>query len=315
MKTNTCKSSPRWIARAARRFNIGPAFTLIELLVVIGTLAALAAVLAPALARSQSQSKITACTANFRQWAVSVNLYAADYRDSLPRFDWTSGGGGYLWDVSPVMVTNLAPYGLTVPMWFCPFRPNEFDIAQTALGRNIVTINDLQAAFDYNPYAECLLNHNWWVPRIGFPSQPSATQLKNAMDATKTTEPVWMQGPIRNGQLVKNADGSLIGTPVGRYGYPYKLHTKAAGIVPFISDRACSIIYPSTGAYGMGATVPPASGVASADPADICPNTAHFVNGVLQGVNAAYADGHVETHNQATMLCGYVNSTQPFWFY
>jgi prepilin-type processing-associated H-X9-DG protein len=130
------------------------------------------------------------------------------------------------------------------------------------------------------------------------------------------TEPIWMQGPIRNGQLIKNANGTLIGTPIGKYGYPYKLHSKAAAQVPFISDKACSTMYASTGAYGMGATVPPASGVASADPKDTCPNTAHFVNGVLQGVNAAYADGHVETHNQANMLCGYVTSGgDPYWFY
>ena len=56
--------------------------------------------------------------------------------------------------------------------------------------------------------------------------------------------------------------------------------------------------------------------MASADPKDTCPNTAHFVNGVLLGVNAAYADGHVETHNQATMLCGYVSGgSSPYWFY
>ncbi len=285
------------------------AFTLIELLVVIGTLAVLAAVLAPALAGSRTQSKITACTANFRQWAVSVNLYAADYRDSLPRFDWTSGGGGYLWDVSPVMVTNLAPYGLTVPMWFCPFRPNEFDIAEATYGRPINTIQDLQAAFDYNPYNECIMCCNWWVPRTGFPSQPTAAQMKNW-----ATEPIWMQGPIRNGQLIKNADGTLIGTPVGKYGYPYKLHLNAAAHVPFISDKACSSTI--AGGYGMGATVPPASGVASADPNDICPNTAHFVNGVLLGVNAAYADGHVEMHSPANMLCGYGSAgSSPYWFY
>ena len=291
MKTDTCKSSTKRLACVARRFNIGPAFTLIELLVVIGTLAVLAAVLAPALARSRTQSKATACTANFRQWAVSANLYAADNRDSLPSFNWGNGGGSYLWDVAPTMITNLAPYGLTVPMWFCPFRPNEFDIAEAAFGRHIVTIQDLQAIFNYNAYGECLLNHNWWVPRNGFPAQPNI--------ARPTTEPTWMRN-----------------SPVGRFGYPTRLHSNAASRVPFISDRACSTINASSGAYGMGATVPPASGMVSADPKDICPNTAHFVNGVLLGVNAAYADGHVETHNQANMLCGFATSGgYPYWFY
>ena len=288
------------------------AFTLAELLVVIGTLAVLAAVLAPALAGSRTQSKVTACAANFRQWAVSVNLYAADYHDSLPRFNWDSGGGNYLWDVSPTMVTNMGPYGLTVPMWFCPFRPNEFEIAQKTFGRNIATISDLQAAFNYNPYAEAIITHNWWVPRNGFPSQPSAAQMTNW-----SKEPVWMQGPIRNGALVLKADGSLIGTPVGRYGYPAKLHSISAARVLFISDKACSNTnIPGATSSGMAATVPPVSGVASPDPNDTCPNTAHFVNGVLLGVNAAYADGHVEMHSPEKMLCGYaVSGGAPFWFY
>ena len=318
MKTANSKSPTGWTARAARRFNIGPAFTLVELLVVIGTLAVLAAVLAPVLARSQSQPKVAACAANFRQWAVSVNLYAADYHDSLPSFNWGNGGGSYLVDVSPMMVSNLAPYGLTVPMWFDPGRPNEFDMVQKWLGqvypgRQLATIADLSLACAANTYGEGIIQHNWWVPRYYglYPPQPTAAQMRNwAM------EPIWMQGPIRNGQLVKNADGTLIGTPVGRYGYPTRLHSIAANHVPFISCKACSSTDTTAGSgagYLLESIVPPSSGVASADPKDTCPNTAHFVNGVLQGVNAAYADGHVETHNQATMLCGYNNA--PFWFY
>ena len=33
-------------------------------------------------------------------------------------------------------------------------------------------------------------------------------------------------------------------------------------------------------------------------------------------MNASYADGHVETHNKNTMLCGYVTGDgDPYWFY
>jgi len=317
MKTATSKSSFGRLSRAARHFNIGPAFTLIELLVVIGTLAVLGAVLAPALARSQAQPKVAACAANFRQWAVSVNLYAADFHDSLPSFYWGGGAGGsYLCDVSPTMVTNMGPYGLTVPTWFCPFRAWEFDNVQQWLeenypGRQLNTLTDLSLAFAANYYGEAIIQHNLWIPRNIFPPQVTPHQMNNW-----ATEPIWMQGPIRNGQLVKNADGSLMGTPVGKYGYPYRLHANSAAHVPFISDKACSSMDTTAGAgagYLLLSIVPPASGKASADPKDTCPNTAHFVNGVLLGVNAAYADGHVEMHNQATMLCGYNNA--PYWFY
>jgi prepilin-type processing-associated H-X9-DG protein len=98
----------------------------------------------------------------------------------------------------------------------------------------------------------------------------------------------------------------FVGTPVGMYGFSTKLHDNAAAHVPFISDKAGS-------GSGSGFATPP-SGKVSRDPNDCSPNTAHFVNGVLLGVNAAFADGHVETHNKSQMLCGYSQSN-PYWFY
>ena len=117
-------------APAARSVDVIHAFTLIELLVVFATLAVLSVIFLPALAGSRAQPQVTACAANFRQWAVSVNLYANDNLDRLPRFDWNGAGGSYVWAVSTNFISNLAPYGLTVPMWFCPVRPSEFDATE-----------------------------------------------------------------------------------------------------------------------------------------------------------------------------------------
>ena len=79
--------------------------------------------------------------------------------------------------------------------------------------------------------------------------------------------------------------------------------------MPFISCKAGS------SKNGNGFALP-RSGNASYDPKDCSPNTAHFLNGVLQGVNAAYADGRVEMHIQPDMNCGYaVAGGDPWWFY
>jgi len=162
MKTNFNERIVGWRSLAPRRFNTVRAFTLIELLVVIATLAVLSVIFLPALAGSRAQPRVTACAANFRQWAVSVNLYANDHLDWLPRFDWGGGGGKYLWDVTTNMVVVLGPYGLTVPMWFDPVRPNEFDTAEKSFeqkypGRIISSLEDLQASFNKNPFAEAII--------------------------------------------------------------------------------------------------------------------------------------------------------------
>jgi prepilin-type processing-associated H-X9-DG protein len=295
MKTATERHLRGRPARAARRFNAIQAFTLIELLVVVATLAVLSVVLLPAVAGSQTQSKVTACAANFRQWAVSFNLYANDHLDWLPRFDWNGGGGNYLWSVSTNVVTGLGPYGLTVPPWFDPVRPDEFDAAERQFeynfpGRTISSLSDLQAVFNLNPYKECIINHNWWVQRSQSVPATSSTIYPPDITPLMLILNPWMQG-----------------TPVALYGYPQKLHDNAAAHVPFISCKAGSSM------NGRGFAMP-ASGKASFDPNDCSPNTAHFVNGVLLGVNAAYADGHVEAHNKAQMNCGYTQN-DPYWFY
>jgi prepilin-type N-terminal cleavage/methylation domain-containing protein/prepilin-type processing-associated H-X9-DG protein len=288
----------RWGATGLAGHARKQAFTLIELLVVIAIIAILAALLLPALAATKFRARVSNCTSNCHQWCLTVNLYANDDpQGRLPEFDTgITGGGHYLWDVSPQMVTKLGRYGLTVPMWFDPVRPDEFNIAQTALGHPINTLADLSASFAYNDYGEAIIDHNWWVPRIGFPPPPAQSE---------SAQPAWMQG-----------------TPVGEYGYPSAPGQPSWNRVPFISCKACSRVNTAAGsqAHGQGTITLPASGNASADPKDCCPNTAHFFNGVLRGVNASYADGHVEMHIQPDMLCGYVvpgnaATGDPYWFY
>ena len=63
------------------------AFTLTELLVVMAVLAVLAALMAPALARSGDNGR-TVCLNNMRQLGAALNLYAAENHDSLPWPNW-----------------------------------------------------------------------------------------------------------------------------------------------------------------------------------------------------------------------------------
>jgi prepilin-type processing-associated H-X9-DG protein len=257
--------------------------------VVIAIIAILAAILLPALAAAKFRAKVISCTSQFHQWCIVANVYANDdAQGRLPRFDWGGGGGSYIWDVSTNMVSGLAPFGLTVGMWFDPVRPLEFDAAEKLYGKPIVTIDDLQAAFNTNPYGECIIHFNWWVQRSG-------TGVVYPPDADSALRFLDLNSWVKN-------------TPLGDYGTPKMVSkSKSWNNMTFISCVAGS----SMNGKGLDK---PLSGKASMDPNDCSPNLAHFLNGSLKGVNAAFADGHVEAHNKLQMKCGY-SQGDPYWFY
>jgi prepilin-type processing-associated H-X9-DG protein len=268
------------------------AFTLIELLVVIGTMAILAVMLLPALAGTQIQSKTTACTARYRQWSASANLYANDHQGWLPT-DNPAGGGSLAWDVGTRLPSMMYSYGMDIPDWFCPMRPAAFDNANTwaqaNLGHPIQIITNLIAYWSRSFPAECVINDNYWVPRWnGTGPIPQGATLFPTDYSQKTFKPAW---------TALSSSTSLT------YGWARRLHDAAAPYVPFVSDTAGSGI-------GNGLNSP----VVGPNVTNIASSTAHFVNGRLIGVNLAFADGHVAGHSPDQIQVAYVSGSY-YWFY
>ena len=150
-------------------------FTLMELMAVIGIIAVVAGLLLPALTHARFRSRVTVCSNQYRQWGIAANVYATDDpKGRLPSYPLPVENMSTYSSIEPSfvameMVTNLVPFGVNLPMWFCPTR-SRFQIHRenyrTLRAREMTTPCDLvdkvvsaqKAAFAFGDWL-------WWVPR------------------------------------------------------------------------------------------------------------------------------------------------------
>lgn len=270
---------------ARRRRRNQPAFALLDLLVSIAIIAAFAAMLLPAMARARFRSKVVSCTSIMHQWATVVRMYASDdAKRRLPGFG-AIGFGELPTDAGFALLTNLAPYGFNVPMWFCPVRSSEFVAAQTwALShtptRTLSSMGDLAAyigAVGGEGSADAPMRWNYWVVRGTPPGYPV------------------------NSFTLPQAD-AYVASAAGQFGatgnWPVHTTDRAGAIVPFISDLART-----------------SNGGGNTNVSSIDRTTGHFFGAICANLNAAYPDGHTENHPRTSIKSVYNTGGSSYWFY
>ncbi len=270
----------------ARRTNGSAAFTLTELLVIIGVTAFLAVTLLPALANTKFSTRYISCSANLRQWGVVASAFSSDNQGRLPSFPMSIGyAGGNLWDVDASMTTNLVPYGATVPMYFCPVRPQEFQAIVNA-NPGVATISPTQFVALNNPPGSQGIEYNHKYLTI-FYSVYIPRQLGFGNSG-------WW--PVDNRKLPPGmlaAWRAEIANPAIPYwstGTPWPLHTsdKWAGSNPIMTDT----LFDGDKSDGGGKPWPQ-----TADPAG-----GHPYGGKIVNINLLYADGRVVVHNASQFI-------------
>ncbi len=281
--------------KAQQPANGSPAFTLTELAVVIATLAVLFVLLLPALANTKFRDRYASCTSNLRQWGVVCNRYATDNTRTpainLPSFDIGGSPGGNLWDLSTNMVNGLQPYGVTVQMWFCPVKPNEFLNIENANpgvqitdARQFISLNNPPTGqgIQYN-HTYLTIFYSVYIPRKYNGSQWCPMDRQ----ASKAQYGGWF---TRGG----SANPALLGWPTP---WPMTASSKWAGKNPILTDRL----------YGPGG---------QHNPALIFSSSGHPYGSSVANLNLLYADGHVVSHNQNAFQWTYdVGSPQFCNFY
>jgi prepilin-type processing-associated H-X9-DG protein len=226
-----------------------------------------------------------------------ANMYAADFKDTLPGVSFfPTGAGNNPWDVGIGFIPAVANYGLTAPMWFCPVRTEEtaaqYAAAKTFLMHDLSSIDDLNRYLaNYFGGGFVIMNYNLWVNR--------------------KSSSAYIYGSLPD----PNVPPTVANTDPAIYGWPIKTTDRASARVPYISDACFSGYGTSGGPSVENINVTGANNAATLIAAKKSSGHAYNRSRSALTVNMVFADGHVEARKKQKLQCVYIGDSNSGWFY
>jgi prepilin-type N-terminal cleavage/methylation domain-containing protein/prepilin-type processing-associated H-X9-DG protein len=259
-------------------------FTLIELLVVIGIIALLLAILLPVVSRVRFQAQCAVCASNLRQIATAASHYATDNNGRLPAM-LVPGTSSYPYDVSAQFEKMLSGvYKVPQGVIYCPL------LDQTS-------ISFLLQPWDQPWNLGAHIGYSCWIPRpIRWGNPPSVFIQDSPLP------------PLFGGQ----GTYFLYPTPLDSttIAGPQLITDSDSKDNPILTD-----IVVSTGA--APSSMAHASDVNNSYTfSSATLSSQHQWHARMDNINAAYADGHVDTIRADAVKPRYgSNSVPPQWFW
>jgi prepilin-type N-terminal cleavage/methylation domain-containing protein/prepilin-type processing-associated H-X9-DG protein len=122
-------------------------FTLIELLVVIAIIAILAAILFPVFAQAREKARQAVCLSNLKQLGTAIMLYAQDYGETYPIYDYFPKETFFWYDmVNPYVKASSTRTSIFV----CPSVSGQYTTSNNSGGYGVNYLHVIQYAKEFN---------------------------------------------------------------------------------------------------------------------------------------------------------------------
>jgi len=214
-------------------------FTLVELLVVIGIIAALIAILMPALTKARNQAITIKCASNLHNMGLAMTMYTTNYR-------YYPGHGAFSNGIFAVWPTRLRPFlNNDQGVFFCPAQDPNFEWQVTTNGN--ATANE--SGYGYNQ-GERLLDvftvffsygyNDWGVQRGGQGVVPVEEQhgLGGDIDPNRAGQKEMKASKVKKSSDMMAIMDNTCDThwdfnvdPLDPFEYPGKIHSKGSNVL------------------------------------------------------------------------------------